>query len=61
MYFKIINKVKLLDSYSNVKDCRYQNFLNKRDITEGWNCHNLCESHRASGNPHQMGNTTIRK
>ena len=61
MCFKIINKVKLLDSYSNIKDCRYQNFLKKRDITEGWNCHSLCKSHRASGNPNQMGNTTIRK
>lgn len=61
MCFEIINKVKLLDSYLNIKDCRYQNFLKKGDITEGWNCHGLCESHRASGSPHQIGNTTIRK
>ena len=61
MCFKIINIVKLLDSYLTIKDCRYQNFLKIRDITEGWNCHSLCESHRASGNSHQIGNTTIRK
>lgn len=64
MWFKIINNVKLLEPYSRWKmeDYRYQNFLKKRYITDGWDCQNsLCKSHRVSGRPHQLGKTKIGK